>query len=138
MGEKGGFLGLFLELGEDLQDLLMKYRGKRSSTAYFEQLLNSFPTQELPLPQTGEPLLDPLSEREMEVLKALPSNLTTPELAEQLVVSVNTIRTHIKNIYQKLDVHKRSEAVRKARFLKLIYPACLIGCRFTLGDNRSG
>jgi len=120
LGEKGRFLGLFLEMGDDLQDLLLKYKGQRRNTAYFETLLESLPAPELPHPQTGELLLDPLSERELEVLQALPSNLTTPELAEQLVVSVNTVRTHIKNIYQKLDVHKRSEAVRKARFLKLI------------------
>jgi LuxR family maltose regulon positive regulatory protein len=67
-----------------------------------------------------EALIEPLSERELEVLHNLNGPLSTPEIAEQLVVSANTIRTHIKSIYGKLDVHGRSGAVRRAHELGLL------------------
>ena len=60
-------------------------------------------------------LLDQLSDRELDVLRYLRTNLTTPEIAEELMIGVNTVRTHIKNVYQKMGVHKRSAAVRFAR-----------------------
>jgi len=59
-------------------------------------------------------LIEPLSERELEVLRHLNGPLSTPEIAEQLVVSANTVRTHIKNIFGKLGVHGRSAAVWRA------------------------
>jgi LuxR family maltose regulon positive regulatory protein len=52
-------------------------------------------------------------------LSYLAGSLTTPEIAGEMILSVNTVRTHIKNIYQKLGVHKRSAAVRQARALGL-------------------
>jgi LuxR family maltose regulon positive regulatory protein len=68
----------------------------------------------------GIPLADPLSERELEVLHKLDSDLTGPELARQLFVSLNTLRTHTKRIFTKLDVNNRSAAVRRARELGLL------------------
>jgi len=65
-------------------------------------------------------LLEPLSERELQVLRLLDSAMTSEEIAGELFVSVYTIRTHIRNIYGKLDVHKRIEAIQKARNLGLI------------------
>ena len=67
-----------------------------------------------------QPLAEPLTERELEILRLLTTDLSTREMAEQLVVSVNTIKTQIKNIYAKLNVHSREEALDKARALKLI------------------
>jgi LuxR family maltose regulon positive regulatory protein len=61
-----------------------------------------------------------LSERELEVLRLLESSMNTPEIARELYISVGTVRTHIKNIYCKLDVNRRMEAVRRARELGLI------------------
>jgi LuxR family maltose regulon positive regulatory protein len=61
-----------------------------------------------------------LSERELEVLRNLNGPLSTPEIAEQLIVSANTVRTHIKNIYGKLGVHGRSGAVKRAVELGLL------------------
>jgi LuxR family maltose regulon positive regulatory protein len=66
------------------------------------------------------PLADPLSERELEVLRLLDTDLTGPELARQLFVSLNTLRTHTKRIFTKLDVNNRSAAVRRARQLGLL------------------
>ena len=68
----------------------------------------------------GVPLADPLSERELEVLRLLDTDLTGPELARQLFVSLNTLRTHTKRIFTKLDVNNRSAAVRRARQLGLL------------------
>jgi LuxR family transcriptional regulator, maltose regulon positive regulatory protein len=68
----------------------------------------------------GAQLTEPLSEPELRVLRYLPSNLTTPELAGELFLSVNTVKTHMRRIYAKLGAHNRSEAVRRARALGLL------------------
>jgi DNA-binding NarL/FixJ family response regulator len=67
-----------------------------------------------------QPLAEPLTERELEILRLLKTDLSTREMAEHLVVSVNTIKTQLKSIYDKLDVHSREEALDKARTLKMI------------------
>jgi LuxR family maltose regulon positive regulatory protein len=69
------------------------------------------------------PLLDDLSEAELRVVRYLPSNLKVPEIASELFVSNNTVRTHLRHIYQKLDAHSRSEAVDRARELGLLSPS---------------
>jgi LuxR family transcriptional regulator, maltose regulon positive regulatory protein len=66
------------------------------------------------------PMLDELSHAELRVLRFLPSNLKTPEIASELCISANTVRTHIRHIYAKLDAHDRSEAVARARELGLL------------------
>jgi LuxR family transcriptional regulator, maltose regulon positive regulatory protein len=68
----------------------------------------------------GGSLADPLSDRELEVLRLLGSDLTGPEIARQIFVSLNTLRTHTKRIYTKLDVTNRSAAVRRGRELRLL------------------
>ena len=75
-------------------------------------------------PQRGPaaPLRDELSEAELRVVRYLPSNLTASEMASELVVSTNTVRTHMRHIYAKLDAHSRSEAVARARELGLVAP----------------
>jgi LuxR family maltose regulon positive regulatory protein len=71
--------------------------------------------------QTGsEVLVDPLTERELEVLMLLAEGLSNKELASRLVVAPSTIKQHLKNIYAKLDVHSRTEALARARELNLI------------------
>ncbi len=74
-------------------------------------------------PQPGREtmsLRDELSEAELRVLRYLPSNLRAPEIAAELFVSTNTVRTHLRHIYAKLDAHSRSEAVARARELGLL------------------
>jgi LuxR family transcriptional regulator, maltose regulon positive regulatory protein len=72
------------------------------------------------LPSAGAALPDPLSERELEVLRLLDSELSGPEIARRLYVSVNTLRTHTKRIFTKLDVNTRAAAVRRGRQLGLL------------------
>jgi LuxR family transcriptional regulator, maltose regulon positive regulatory protein len=71
----------------------------------------------------ADQLLDPLSDAELRVVRYLPGNLKGPEIAAELCVSPNTVRTHLRHIYAKLDAHSRSEAVGRARRLGLLAPA---------------
>jgi LuxR family maltose regulon positive regulatory protein len=68
-------------------------------------------------------LLEPLSQAETRVLRYLPTNLTAPEIAGQLSLSVNTVRTHMRHVYDKLGAHRRLEAVDRARALGLLAPS---------------
>jgi LuxR family transcriptional regulator, maltose regulon positive regulatory protein len=74
-------------------------------------------------PAAAQPPLEPLSETEIRVLRYLPTNLSTPEIANELYVSPNTVKTHIRHLYTKLGTHHRREAVTRARTLGLLAPA---------------
>jgi LuxR family maltose regulon positive regulatory protein len=65
---------------------------------------------------------EPLSQSELRVLRYLPTNLTAPEIAGELSVSRNTVKTHLRNLYAKLETHRRAEAVARARDLGLLAP----------------
>ena len=80
-----------------------------------------------PTPPTGarqtlppSPLIEPLSERELEVLRLLTTYLSSTEIAAELTIAPSTARSHIKHIYAKLDVHSRMDAVQRARELGLL------------------
>jgi LuxR family maltose regulon positive regulatory protein len=66
------------------------------------------------------PLLEPLSERECAILRYLPTTLSNREIAAELFVTTNTVKTHLRSIYRKLDVARRREAVERARDLRLL------------------
>ena len=74
-------------------------------------------------PRPTEPLPEPLSGSEARVLRYLPTNLSAPEIARELSVSTNTVKTHIKHLYAKFGTHHRAEAVDLARALGLLAPA---------------
>jgi LuxR family maltose regulon positive regulatory protein len=76
-------------------------------------------------PEDAEPLQEALSKAELRVLRYLPTNLRGPEIAAELCVSPNTIRAHLHNIYAKLGVHSRANAVKRARDLGLLSPSSL-------------
>jgi LuxR family maltose regulon positive regulatory protein len=65
-------------------------------------------------------LIEPLSERELQVLRYLDTHLSVPQIADELVLSRHTVRTHVKHIYDKLGAHSRAEAVQRARELGLL------------------
>jgi LuxR family maltose regulon positive regulatory protein len=68
----------------------------------------------------GSELVEPLSEREIDVLQLIAAGYKYQEVADQLVISVNTVRHHTKNIYSKLEVNNRTQAIKKAHNLGLI------------------
>ena len=91
-------------------------------------LLVAFRAAKLPEESTGieermakdSDLVEPLSERELEVLRLLSAGLSYREIAEELYVSINTVKAHAKNIYSKLGVHGRMQAAQQAQELKLL------------------
>ncbi len=92
---------------------------------YVEKLLACFVEQSpgekaQPTPEIEQPLLDPLSEREIEVLRYLATGMTNPQIADELVIAVSTVHSHCKSIYSKLSVHSRWEAMQRAQELGII------------------
>jgi LuxR family maltose regulon positive regulatory protein len=113
----------FLTEGDDILQLLQLGRSEWDSADLIEftdQLLEIAGKSTLTGPPATQGLLEPLSPREIEVLRLLPAGLTAEELARELFISVNTVRTHMKNIYSKLGVHSRHEAVVRASELDLL------------------
>jgi LuxR family maltose regulon positive regulatory protein len=78
-----------------------------------------------PAPIAPTQLREQLTESEIRVLRYLPTNLRAPEIASDLCLSVNTIRTHVRHVYEKLAAHSRIEAVERARALGLLAPSSL-------------
>ena len=72
------------------------------------------------LDQEPPGLIEPLSARELDVLRLLRTELSVPEIADELIIAPSTVRSHIKNIYSKLDVHSRLEAIHRAADLDII------------------
>jgi LuxR family maltose regulon positive regulatory protein len=148
LAEPGGYVRIFVDKGEPMARLLSQFRDlsrktqqkEREGTAYAGKLLAAFgggveDTLEAgtlapvrggeEARQSSRPLAallqgETLSERELEVLRLLPSRLSTPEIARELYVSVHTVRSHVKSIYAKLGVHRRADAVQRARELGLL------------------
>jgi LuxR family maltose regulon positive regulatory protein len=89
--------------------------------AYLRTLLRGFPTvQPSPTPTSGDDVLEPLSPQERRVLGLLVAGRTNPEIARELVVSLNTVKTQVKSIYRKLDIGSRHEASEVVRRLGLL------------------
>jgi LuxR family maltose regulon positive regulatory protein len=100
---------------------LLRGAAKRGMTpSYVRRLLAAIKETEIGS-QSGQPgLMEPLSERELDVLRLLGTDLDGPDIARRLVVSLNTVRTHTNHVYAKLGVNNRRAAVRRARELGLL------------------
>jgi LuxR family transcriptional regulator, maltose regulon positive regulatory protein len=94
-------------------------RHKTAHATLLSDILDLIAGSGLPRTET-QPLQEELSDAELKVVRFLPSNLKAPEIAAELFVSPNTVRTHMRHIYSKLDAHSRREAVDRARELGLI------------------
>jgi LuxR family maltose regulon positive regulatory protein len=115
LAEPGGFIRKFVDLGDAMQRLLARRREQVGPSAHVDQILAAFPSA----PSPAAPVA-PLTERELQVLRMLATEASTRQIADTLVVSVGTLRTHIKRIYGKLDAHSRYEAVQRAQTLSLL------------------
>ncbi len=119
-----GYLRLFLDEGEAMAMLLrplVLHLREQPLLAYFQSILRAFPGSggaQATSPATLLP--EPLSAQELRILRLLVPGRSNAEIARELVVSVNTVRTHIQNIYRKLDAHNRAAAVEVARQLHLL------------------
>src|SRR5215467_7483159 len=102
-------------------------RQRTAHAALIADILSLLAGRKLAPPPAGPPLLEPLSDSELRVLRYLPTNLSGPEIAGELYVSHNTVRTHITHLYGKLGTHTRAEAVTRARALGLLAPSPLRG-----------
>jgi LuxR family maltose regulon positive regulatory protein len=119
--ESEGFRRLFFDEGELIYDLLNECIARGLITPFARELVISLKSKrESKQPARISELPEPLSEREIEVLRLLNSELSPQEMAEYLHIALSTLRTHIRNIYGKLGVHSRFEAVSKGKDLDLI------------------
>lgn len=119
LAEPEGYCRLFVDAGHPMQELLGLALKKAIAPAYTRALLAAFETGEFGPQARGPDMIEPLSERELDVLRLLRSDLDGPAIARELMVSLNTMRTHTKNIYEKLGVTSRRSAMRRAEELNL-------------------
>jgi len=120
LGQPHGFRRLFLDQGAGLAALLRETLPSltaRPLSLYAATLLHLFAPESAP---AAARLTEPLSAQELRVLRLLAAGLSNGEIARELVVSTNTVKTHVKSIYRKLDVNARDEATRMAKELKLL------------------
>ena len=104
-----------------VQELLERHPGHRTAHGTLVKTIRAaLAGASAPARTKAAPLLEELSEAELRIVRYLPSNLKAPEMAAELCVSANTVRTHIRHIYAKLDAHNRNEAVARARELGLL------------------
>jgi LuxR family maltose regulon positive regulatory protein len=138
LAEPEGYIRVFVDEDAARRDLLAAWlksplqrtahRGKQPLEVYVQRLLAAFPlaagsaSHEDVDRRTADasPLIEPLSTREQDVLELLAAGLSNAQMAAQLVVTVGTIKTHIKSIYGKLGVHSRVQAVARAREVGLL------------------
>jgi len=121
LGESGGYIRVFAREGVAMEKLLRSAVAQGGGTPYTEKILSALENLRKGEDESSsESLIESLTDRELEVLRSLDSEMTIPEIADAFVISVGTARTHIKRIYRKLDVHSRFEAITKAKKLHLL------------------
>jgi LuxR family maltose regulon positive regulatory protein len=126
IGEPEGYIRIFVDEGPPMARLLYEALSRGVSPDYVQRLLAAFPIDESEQVDSSKTqpakseLIEPLSERELEILQLLAEGLTNPEIATRLFLSLNTVKVHTRNIYAKLDAHSRTQAVARARALGVL------------------
>jgi LuxR family transcriptional regulator, maltose regulon positive regulatory protein len=133
LAEPDGYMRIFLDEGSPMAQLLREAAARRILPDYTDKLLGAFeadhhssadetllPDLREQLPQVSQPLIEPLSQRELEILRLFKTELSGPEIARELVIALSTVRTHTKSIFSKLNVNNRRAAVKRAAELGLI------------------
>jgi LuxR family maltose regulon positive regulatory protein len=116
LGARHSLVEIFVEAGPAILQLVAGFRGVPN--AFREAVLGR--SRQLSSRSSGDQLVDPLTDRELEILSYLPTRFTNTEMAQRCYVSVNTIKTHMTHIYRKLDVANRNGAIRRAREIGLL------------------
>ncbi len=125
LAEPEGYTRVFLDEGQPMARLLYAAATRGLAADYVGRLLAEFPVEE-PSPSPAlrrvstEALVEPLSKREQEVMALIAVGQTNAEIAQSLFISVGTVKNHAKNIYSKLNVHSRAQAIARARELGLL------------------
>ncbi len=128
LAEPEGYVRVFVDMGESMGVLLQNAAAQNITPAYIhETLLPAFRISSFPQEKTAavevsqtEELVEPLSDREFEVLHLIAEGLTNREIAARLFIALSTVKSHINNIYGKLEVSNRVQAVTKAKTLHLV------------------
>ncbi|MCK6626844.1 MAG: LuxR C-terminal-related transcriptional regulator [Anaerolineae bacterium] len=128
LAEPEGYVRIFVDEGSPMAQLLREAAARGIMPDYTGKLLAAFEPEpqkhvvEPPIPTTPavQSLIEPLSQRELEVLRLFKTELSGPEIADELVIGLSTLRTHTKSIYSKLNVNSRRAAVNRAEELGLI------------------
>ena len=122
LAEAEGYVRVFADEGAPMAALLREAAKRGITVAHVRSVQSALGAGEEAAPSAAEAaaLPEPLSARELEVLRLLGTHLSSTEMAEKLFISANTVRFHIKNIYGKLGVHRRLDAVQRARELGLL------------------
>lgn len=113
-----GFIRVYVDLGPRMRELLGRMPQKRDLAAYVARILDAFPRTKSTVGTGG--LVEPLTERELEILNLLAQRLSNKEIAAELVISPMTVKRHTINIYQKLCVQSRRQAVEAANRLGIL------------------
>jgi LuxR family maltose regulon positive regulatory protein len=122
-GEAENRVASFVREGEAMEKLLQLAQAKAMTPQFVQRLLEAFEARRTFKPQSNivsEALIEPLSEREMDILKLLAQGCSDKVIAKTLVIAPDTVHKHLGNIYNKLDVHRRTEAIARARELDLL------------------
>ncbi|MGE0539095.1 MAG: LuxR C-terminal-related transcriptional regulator, partial [Dehalococcoidia bacterium] len=124
LAEPGGFIRTFVDEGEVMRDLLRHAAARGLAGAYTRRLLSVFDAPAPPVPSPVRPaaatLAEPLTAREVEILRLIAAGMRNQAIADQLVISLPTVKRHIANAYGKLGVSHRTEAVARATELNLL------------------
>jgi LuxR family transcriptional regulator, maltose regulon positive regulatory protein len=126
LAKPGGFIRLFVDEGLPMARLLYKALARGAEPSYIRRLLAAFPVAEpehapsSPASGPGSEWVEPLSVREREVLQLISEGLSNQEVAARLYLSLHTVKVHARNIYAKLAVTNRTQAVARGRALGLV------------------
>jgi LuxR family maltose regulon positive regulatory protein len=115
LAEPEGYVRTFVDEGEPMAILLRRALSQGIAPDYTARLLDALRERAAPVPPAVQPLIEPLTERELEVLRLIAAGLSNAEIARELVIAVSTVKTHINHIYGKLAVESRIQAAAKAR-----------------------
>ncbi|MBN1138587.1 MAG: AAA family ATPase [Anaerolineae bacterium] len=122
LAEPEGYVRLFLDGGEPMQALLKRAAARGIAPRYASRLLAAFGPPGEVVAKAPQPLVEPLTDRELEVLHMLAEDLSNREIGRRLFISLPTVKSHTRNIYGKLGVHNREEAVAQAQAMGILPP----------------